>query len=127
MTRVYYKEAHGCIIMFDLTNKHSFDNCLKWKKDVDSKCCTPGGRPIPCILLANKVIKYSIRNYRIYQIRSISRNLLAFEIENCSFTLFGKKICFSFVSVTSGIERLTRLISRDSTRSRSSLAGPRLQ
>jgi len=54
MTRVYFKDAHGCIIMFDLTNKNSFQNTLKWKKDVDSKCMLPDGSPIPCMLLANK-------------------------------------------------------------------------
>ncbi|XP_054279633.1 ras-related protein Rab-7L1-like [Macrosteles quadrilineatus] len=54
MTRVYYKDAHGCVIMFDLTNKNSFVNTLKWKKDVDSKCTLPDGSPIPCMLLANK-------------------------------------------------------------------------
>jgi Ras-related protein Rab-7L1 len=55
MTRVYYKDCHGCVIMFDLTNKNSFINTHKWKIDVDSKCTRPDGRPIPCILLANKV------------------------------------------------------------------------
>uniref|UniRef100_A0A8D9A3C5 Ras-related protein Rab n=1 Tax=Cacopsylla melanoneura TaxID=428564 RepID=A0A8D9A3C5_9HEMI len=54
MTRVYYKDAHGCIIMFDLTNQNSFKNTLKWKKDVDSKCTLSDGSPIPCMLLANK-------------------------------------------------------------------------
>lgn len=55
MTRVYYKDAHCCIIMFDLTNANSFKNTLKWKKDVDSKCILSDGSPIPCMLLANKV------------------------------------------------------------------------
>lgn len=55
MTRVYYKDAHGCVIMFDLANKNSFVNTLKWKRDVDSKCTLPDGSPIPCMLLANKV------------------------------------------------------------------------
>lgn len=54
MTRVYYKDAQGCIIMFDLTNRNSFLNTLKWKKDVDSKCTLNDGSPIPCMLLANK-------------------------------------------------------------------------
>nr|CAD7430537.1 unnamed protein product [Timema monikensis] len=56
MTRVYYKDSHGCVIMFDLTNKNSFVNTLKWKRDVDSKCSLPDGSPIPCMLLANKVV-----------------------------------------------------------------------
>jgi Ras-related protein Rab-7L1 len=55
MTRVYYKDAHGCVIVFDITNRNSFINILKWKRDVDSKCSLPDGRPIPCMLLANKV------------------------------------------------------------------------
>jgi Ras-related protein Rab-7L1 len=54
MTRVYYKDAHGCVIMFDLTNRNSFINTLKWKRDVDSKCSLADGSPIPCMLLANK-------------------------------------------------------------------------
>lgn len=55
MTRVYYKDAHGCVIMFDLSNKNSFLNTLKWKKDVDAKCTQSDGSPIPCMLLGNKV------------------------------------------------------------------------
>ncbi|XP_076328198.1 ras-related protein Rab-7L1-like [Tachypleus tridentatus] len=54
MTRVYYKDAHGCVIMFDLTNRKTFNNALKWKKDVDAKCEKADGSPLPCLLLANK-------------------------------------------------------------------------
>ena len=55
MTRVYYKDAHACIIMFDLSQRGTFANALKWKKDLDSKCTLPDGSPVPCVLLANKV------------------------------------------------------------------------
>lgn len=68
MTRVYYKDAHGCIIMFDLTNRNSFQNTIKWKKDVDSKCMLPDGSPIPCMLLANKVIFINFHNFEIIHI-----------------------------------------------------------
>lgn len=54
MTRVYYRDAHGAVILFDLNNKNSFISALKWKKDVDAKCQTPDGKPIPTLLLANK-------------------------------------------------------------------------
>ncbi|XP_063219883.1 ras-related protein Rab-7L1-like isoform X1 [Bacillus rossius redtenbacheri] len=63
MTRVYYKDSHGCVIMFDLTNKNSFVNTLKWKRDVDSKCSLPDGSPIPCMLLANKVDQMQIETF----------------------------------------------------------------
>ncbi|XP_074645721.1 ras-related protein Rab-7L1-like [Tubulanus polymorphus] len=54
MTRVYYKDAHACVIMFDLTQKKTFENTITWKKDLDSKCTLPDGSLVPCILLANK-------------------------------------------------------------------------
>ncbi|KAJ8370187.1 hypothetical protein SKAU_G00102150 [Synaphobranchus kaupii] len=54
MTRIYYKEASGCIIMFDVTDACSFRNVRSWKEDLDSKATLPGGNPLPCILLANK-------------------------------------------------------------------------
>ena len=55
MTRVYYKDANACIIMFDITNRKSFCNVVRWKEDLDSKCSLPDGSPVPCVLLANKV------------------------------------------------------------------------
>lgn len=55
MTRVYYKEAVGAFIVFDVTRSATFDAVVKWKQDLDSKVQLPNGNPIPCILLANKV------------------------------------------------------------------------
>ncbi|XP_045166507.1 ras-related protein Rab-7L1-like [Mercenaria mercenaria] len=54
MTRVYYKDAHACIVMFDLTQRLTFQNTVKWKKDLDTKCSLQDGSPVPCLLLANK-------------------------------------------------------------------------
>ncbi|XP_053676999.1 uncharacterized protein LOC128727151 isoform X1 [Anopheles nili] len=54
MTRVYYKEAVGAFIVFDVTRSATFDAVIKWKHDLDSKVQLPDGKPIPCILLANK-------------------------------------------------------------------------
>lgn len=55
MTRVYYRDSKGCIIMFDLNNRNSFLSVPKWKKDLDSKVTLLDGSPVPCLLLANKV------------------------------------------------------------------------
>jgi Ras-related protein Rab-32 len=55
MTRVYYKEAVGAFIVFDVTRTATFDAVLKWKADLDSKVQLPDGTAIPCVLLANKV------------------------------------------------------------------------
>ena len=37
MTRVYYKEAVGAVIVFDVTRVSTFDAVQKWKSDIDSK------------------------------------------------------------------------------------------
>ena len=55
MTRVYYKGASGCVVMFDMTEPSSFLHARQWKQDVDTKAMLPNGDPIPCILVANKV------------------------------------------------------------------------
>lgn len=54
MTRVYYKEAVGCFIVFDVTRASTFEAVTKWKSDLDSKVQLPDGSPVPCVLLANK-------------------------------------------------------------------------
>lgn len=56
MTRVYYKEAVGAFIVFDVTRLNTFESVSNWKADLDSKVQLPDGSPIPCVLLANKVV-----------------------------------------------------------------------
>lgn len=55
MTRVYYKEAVGCFIVYDITRPSTFEAVLRWKEDLDKKVMLPDGSRIPCFLLANKV------------------------------------------------------------------------
>ncbi|KFO19622.1 Nuclear ubiquitous casein and cyclin-dependent kinases substrate [Fukomys damarensis] len=54
MTRLYYRDASACVIMFDVTNAATFSNSQRWKQDLDSKLTLPSGEPVPCLLLANK-------------------------------------------------------------------------
>jgi len=54
MTRVYYKEAAGAFVVFDVSRPQTFEAVIKWKQDVDAKVSCPDGSPIPCVLLANK-------------------------------------------------------------------------
>ncbi|XP_020604169.1 ras-related protein Rab-38-like [Orbicella faveolata] len=54
MTRVYYKEAVGAFIVFDVTRASTFEAVQKWKNDLDGKVMLPNGAPIPVVLLANK-------------------------------------------------------------------------
>jgi len=59
MTRVYYKDAVGCLVVFDVTRASTFEAVTKWKSDLDNKIQLPNGSRLPCVLLANKV--FSIR------------------------------------------------------------------
>ncbi|MGH0172315.1 UNVERIFIED_CONTAM: hypothetical protein FKN15_063712 [Acipenser sinensis] len=54
MTRVYYREAMGAFIVFDVSRLSTFDAVTKWKKDLDSKLTLSNGKPISAVLLANK-------------------------------------------------------------------------
>lgn len=72
MTRVYYKEAVGAFVVFDVTRVATFDAVLKWKQDLDSKVQLPDGSSIPCVLLANKVNKTNEYTFFISQIAFIS-------------------------------------------------------
>ncbi|XP_076144742.1 ras-related protein Rab-38 [Alosa pseudoharengus] len=54
MTRVYYREAVGALVVFDMTRYSTFQAVLKWKGDLDSKVALCNGRPVPAVLLANK-------------------------------------------------------------------------
>lgn len=50
MTRIYYKEAVGALLFFDISVASSWDNVILWKKDLDEKIGN-----IPVILVANKM------------------------------------------------------------------------
>lgn len=56
MTRVYYKEAVGAFIVYDITRPPTFEAVQRWKNDIESKVFLPTDNddPIPCVLLANK-------------------------------------------------------------------------
>ena len=60
MTRVYYKDAIGAFIVFDVTRAATFDAVAKWKKDLDLKVELPDGNNVPCVLLGNKVCQLSL-------------------------------------------------------------------
>jgi signal recognition particle receptor subunit beta len=65
LIKVYYKEAVGAFVVFDVTRLTTLEAAAKWKNDLDSKV-TVGVEelPIPVVLLANKVIfvQFKIRS-----------------------------------------------------------------
>lgn len=56
MTHVYYQEAVGAFVVFDVQRPQTLDVATEfWKKDIDSKVFTSTDGPIPCLLLGNKI------------------------------------------------------------------------
>ena len=54
MTRVYYKDAVGAFVVFDVSRPDTFEGVLKWKADVARKVQLPDGTPVPSIMVGNK-------------------------------------------------------------------------
>jgi small GTP-binding protein len=55
MTRVYYPEAVGAIVVSDLTRSTTREAALIWKKDLDQKVQTSTEAPLPTILIGTKI------------------------------------------------------------------------
>jgi len=53
MTRVYYKEAVGAMVVYDVTRPGTFEAVKKWKLDLDENL-SGTDRPLPVVLLSNK-------------------------------------------------------------------------
>eukprot|EP01091_Cochliopodium_minus_P006721 TRINITY_DN1671_c0_g1_i1.p1 TRINITY_DN1671_c0_g1~~TRINITY_DN1671_c0_g1_i1.p1 ORF type:complete len:146 (-),score=18.92 TRINITY_DN1671_c0_g1_i1:103-540(-) len=58
ITRVYYKEAVGAFVVFDLTRMETFNVVHKWKRDIDDKVKLQDDSPIPGI---KKIFKTNTR------------------------------------------------------------------
>ncbi|KAM4695984.1 ras-related protein Rab-38-like [Rhinophrynus dorsalis] len=54
MTRLYYREAVGALIVCDIGRAATLDSVRRWKEDLDCKVSLKNGKPIPVILLGNK-------------------------------------------------------------------------
>lgn len=73
--RIYYRDALGAFLVFDLSKPETFQSVLRvcilsfpmlsatshceypllqWKRDIDQKVVLPDGSPLPVVLLANK-------------------------------------------------------------------------
>ena len=55
ITKVFAKDSHGCIVVSDITNEKTLEECVKWKNTVDESTKFLDESNIPSILLRNKV------------------------------------------------------------------------
>lgn len=54
LNRVFYNEASGCITVYDILRPSTLESVAKWKEEIDAKVQLSNGKPIPCVLFANK-------------------------------------------------------------------------
>ena len=55
ITKIFSKDSHGCIVLSDITNPKTLEECVKWKSTVDETTKFLDGTNIPAILIRNKV------------------------------------------------------------------------
>ena len=54
ITKIFAKDAHGCVVMSDATNLQTREETIKWKKSVDEVSTFLDGGKLPCLLVENK-------------------------------------------------------------------------
>ena len=55
ITKIFSKNAQGCIVLCDITNKDSLTDTLKWKESVDESARFVDGGFLPSVLVQNKI------------------------------------------------------------------------
>ncbi|MCQ2819539.1 MAG: GTP-binding protein [archaeon] len=55
LSKLFAKNAHGVIVMSDVTNKSSLEAADLWKNEIDSNNLFVDGNKMPCLLIQNKV------------------------------------------------------------------------
>ncbi|OQV24413.1 putative Ras-related protein Rab-7L1 [Hypsibius exemplaris] len=106
--RVYYRDADGCLLVFDLTNPASFAHIQEWKEELDRQCTTPLGDPIPCLLLGNKTDALAVDGPRhATQVEKL--------LQSESFVGFRQVSAREGTNVTDSIEYLTEVMVSNKT------------
>ena len=55
ITKIFSKNAEGCLILCDITNKDSLNDTLKWKRSLDETTKFIDGDFLPAVLVQNKI------------------------------------------------------------------------
>ena len=76
ITRNYYKDAHGAIIVFDLGNIESFNKIKYWQKEINNNA----PKDIVICILANKSDLIVGRNVNFEEAKTLAGDNLCYEV-----------------------------------------------
>ena len=76
ITRNYYKDAHGAIIVFDFENKESFNKIKYWQKEINNNA----PKDIVICILANKSDLIVGRNVNFEEAKTLAGDNLCYEV-----------------------------------------------
>jgi len=91
---LYYKGSMGCIILFDLTNRESFDHVPKWLEEVKKESGN-----IPILLVGNKSDLINERAVSLDEALQISKDLNMFYVESSAKNGKGVGDVFAILSL----------------------------
>ena len=115
MTSTFYRKANAAIIMYDISQRRTFEDVRVWKQDIDNKIFQD---TCPCILLGNKSDLKMMREVEERELRnmceelrfiysseiSVKQNLLVKESMNVLVDILIRKGGIDYDSVVSNTE-----------------------
>lgn len=72
MTSTFYRKANAAIVMFDITQRKTFEDVRIWKRDIDNKIVS---ETCPCILLGNKSDLKGMHEVSEMEIKNLGQEL----------------------------------------------------
>lgn len=94
-TKQYYTDAHGALIIFDLTKKESFEKVKFWINELDSN----GPKDVVYCLLGNKADLTADRVVKLEDITALAGDNLHYEVSAKT----GNNVSLAFEQLTYGI------------------------
>jgi len=88
---LYYRGSMGSIVLFDLTNRESYDHIPKWLEEVRSNA----GK-IPMLLVGNKSDLTESRMVTREESEQLSKDLDMFYVESSAKSVRGLAMCLQF-------------------------------
>jgi len=83
LTSSTYRGAHGILLVYDVSNKESFDNLVNWIGDIKLQRGTVGDE-VPTVIVANKIDKADGRKISLAdgEVRNVTHALARSLVSN---------------------------------------------